>query len=59
MKKKKKEKTKYSRISSLCWALKELWRQSHGFILCLAATVPLTVAGPLVDSLFSKELIKS
>jgi len=52
----KKEK-KYSRISSLAWALKKLWRLDKWFVFFMFAVVPMAVVLPLLHSYFSKELI--
>ncbi len=51
------EKRKYSRISSILWALRKLWRLDRQLVFFIFATVPLAIILPLVESLFSKELI--
>lgn len=52
-----KEKSKYSSISSLVWAIQKLWRLDKWFVFFIFATVPVAVALPLVNSYFSKVLI--
>ena len=54
---KKKEKKKYSKIGSLAWALKKLWRLDKLFVFFMFAVVPIAVVQPLLNSFFSKELI--
>ena len=53
---KKKEK-KYSKIGSLAYALKKLWRMDKLFVFFMFAIVPIAVVQPLLNSFFSKELI--
>jgi len=53
----KKEKKKYSKIGSLAWALKKLWRLDRMFVFFIFAVVPIAVVQPLLNSFFSKELI--
>ncbi|MBR2407470.1 MAG: ABC transporter ATP-binding protein [Lachnospiraceae bacterium] len=53
----KKEKKKYSKIGSLVWALKKLWRLDKMFVFFMFAVVPIAVVQPLLNSFFSKELI--
>lgn len=53
----KKEKQKYSKIGSLAWALKKLWRLDRMFVFFMFAVVPIAVVQPLLNSFFSKELI--
>ena len=54
---KKKEKKKYSKLGSLAWALKKLWRLDRMFVFFIFAVVPIAVVQPLLNSFFSKELI--
>ena len=54
---KKKEKKKYSKLGSLVWALKKLWRLDRMFVFFIFAVVPIAVVQPLLNSFFSKELI--
>ncbi|MBR4866836.1 MAG: hypothetical protein IKU11_09115, partial [Clostridia bacterium] len=53
----KKPKRKYSRLSSLLWAAKYQWKLNRLFIFWVLAQAPIQVVRPLVNSLFSKELI--
>lgn len=57
--KKSRKKLKYSRFSCILWALKNLWRIDKWFVFFIFATVPVTVAIPLLNSYFSKYLIDS
>jgi len=52
-----KQKRKYSRLSSLLWAAKYQWKLNRIFIFWVLAQAPIQVVRPLVNSLFSKELI--
>ncbi len=52
-----KQKRKYSRLSSLLWAAKYQWKLNRLFIFWVLAQAPIQVVRPLVNSLFSKELI--
>ena len=54
---KKKEKKKYSKLGSLVWTLKKLWRLDRMFVFFIFAVVPIAVVQPLLNSFFSKELI--
>ncbi len=54
---KQKKPRKYSRISSLVWALKRLWKMDRVFFFWFLGEIPVAVALPLVSSYFSKVLI--
>ncbi len=54
-----KEKGRYSKLSSLSWALKKLWRLDKKWVLWVFARIPLAVLIPLVSAYFSKVLIDS
>ena len=56
-KKETKKEKKYSKIGSLAWALKKLWRLDRWFVFFMFAVVPIAVVQPLLNSFFSKELI--
>lgn len=56
-KEKKDQKKKYTRLSSLVWAMKKLTRLDKCFVFFIFARVPVAVISPLVESLFSKTLI--
>lgn len=56
-KEKKDQKKKYTRLSSLVWAMKKLARLDKCFVFFIFARVPVAVISPLVESLFSKTLI--
>ena len=56
-KKETKKEKKYSKIGSLVWALKKLWRLDKMFVFFIFAVVPIAVVQPLLNSFFSKELI--
>ena len=51
------KKRKYSRPGSILWAYKKLWKLDARFVIWGFATVPLSVALPLVEAYFSRELI--
>ena len=53
----KKPKRKSSRLSSLLWAAKYQWKLNRIFIFLVLTQAPIQVVRPLVNSLFSKELI--
>lgn len=48
---------KYSKIGSLVWALKKLWKLDWHFVCFIFLSIPVTVVLPLVESYFSKVLI--
>mgnify|MGYP003300379053 FL=1 len=48
---------KYSKIGSLVWALKKLWKLDWHFVGFIFLSIPVTVVLPLVESYFSKVLI--
>lgn len=52
-----KKKAKYSKVSSLVWAMGKLRRLDRRLVLLLFAAVPVKVVCPLVDSVFSRVLI--
>lgn len=61
---KRKEKTEgektgrgYSVVSCFSWALRKQWRLDKKYLFLLFAGIPVAVVSPLVNSLFSKELI--
>ena len=56
-KKETKKEKKYSKLGSLAWALKKLWRLDRMFVFFIFAVVPIAVVQPLLNSFFSKELI--
>lgn len=47
----------YSKIGSLIWALKKLWKLDWHFICFIFLSVPIAVVLPLLESYFSKMLI--
>lgn len=47
----------YSKIGSLVWALKKLWKLDWHFIFFIFLSVPVAVVLPLLESYFSKMLI--
>ena len=47
----------YSKIGSLVWALKKLWKLDWHFVCFIFLSIPVTVVLPLVESYFSKVLI--
>ncbi|MCM1057098.1 MAG: ABC transporter ATP-binding protein/permease [Firmicutes bacterium] len=51
------KKAKYSKMSSLAWAVGRLWRLDKGLVLLTLAAAPVAVAGPLADSFFARILI--
>lgn len=51
------KKRKYSRVSSLVWAMGKLWKLDRRLVLLSFAAVPAAVVSPLVDSFFSGVLI--
>lgn len=51
------KKRKYSRVSSLTWAVGKLWGLDRRLVLLTLAAVPVAVVSPLLDSFFSKVLI--
>lgn len=53
----KSKKRKYSKISSLAWALGKLWKLDRRFVFFIFATAPVSVALSLITSYFSKVLI--
>ena len=58
--KKDKKKTvgrEYNKIDSYAWAFRKLWKLDSMFVLLLIAGVPVAVVYPLVQSLFTRELI--
>lgn len=54
-----KKKRKYTRRSSLAWAIRKLWRLDKSFLFWVFASVPVAILLPLVGSYFSKYLIDS
>ena len=48
---------KYSSISSIAWAVKNLWKLDRRLLLLAFLEVPVKVAIPLVGTYFSKILI--
>ena len=48
---------KYSKLSSLWWAVQKMWRLDRPFIFYVLIFIPLAVVPPLVRSYFSKLLI--
>ncbi|MCH5334115.1 MAG: ABC transporter ATP-binding protein [Agathobacter sp.] len=56
---KAKKKRGDSKISSIVWAIKNLWQLDKAFVFFVAAAIPLGVVMPLAGSWFSKELIDS
>ena len=56
-KEKKDQKKKYTRLSSLVWAMKKLAELDKCFVFFIFARVPVVVISPLAESLFSKTLI--
>ena len=48
---------KYSKIGSLIWALKKVWRLDWHFVCFIFLSIPVAVVLPLVKSYFSKILI--
>lgn len=57
MKDSSEKKKRYSRTDSLAWAMKWLWRLDKGLIFFGLAAVPVALAGPLLESYFSRILI--
>lgn len=53
----KDQKRRYSKISSIFWAVKYIWRTDHNFIFFVFASVPIAVILPLIEAYFPKELI--
>lgn len=51
------KKRKYSRVSSLVWAMGKLWKLDRRLVLLSFAAVPAAVVSPLLDSFFSGVLI--
>lgn len=51
------KKRKYFKPGSILWAYKKLWRLDARFVFWSFATVPLSVALPLLEAYFSRELI--
>lgn len=52
-----KEKKGYSRMGSILYALKNIWRIEHGYLILILVGGPLTMISPLVNSFFTKVLI--
>ena len=50
-------KRKYSRIGSILWALRKLWRLDPHFIFFIFFAVPFAIVFPLATSYFSKVLL--
>ena len=48
---------KYSKIGSLIWALKKVWKLDWHFVCFIFLSIPVAVVLPLVKSYFSKILI--
>ena len=53
----RKAKRKYSRIGSIFWALRRLWRLDRRFVFYMFAAIPFTLGVPLATSYFSKVLL--
>ena len=53
----KKEKRKYSRIGSIVWALKRLWKIDNRFVFYIFSAVPFILVVPLASSYFTKLLL--
>lgn len=51
------KKQKYSRMGSILWALKRLWKIDHRFVFYIFSEIPFRVAVPFITSYFSKVLI--
>lgn len=54
-----KNKRKYSRIGSIIWALKRLWKTDNRFVFYIFMAVPFIVAVPLAMSYFTKLLLEA
>lgn len=52
-----KKKHKYTKIGTLFWALKRLWKLDKWFVLTVFAGIPVAVLIPLVNAYFPKVLI--
>lgn len=53
----KKQAKKYSKIGSICWAMKNLWELDKKFVFFIFAIVPATIILPLVQGYFPKVLL--
>ncbi len=53
----KKEKRKYSRIGSIVWALKRLWKIDNRFVFYIFSHAPFAIIAPLASSYFTKLLL--
>ena len=54
-----KKKPKYSKIGSLIWGIKNLWKIDKSFVFFIFASVPVAVILPLVSSYFTKSIVDS
>lgn len=57
MEKKERKKRRYSRVSSIIWALGKLWELDFKFVFFLFVGVPLAVIIPLIEAYFPKVLL--
>lgn len=55
----KKEKSKYSLFSNICYALRNIWKWDKAFYLFFIPSIPLAVLMPLAATYFPKILIDS
>ena len=54
-----KKERKYSTVSSLAWAIKNLWKIDKRFVFFIFANVPISLVSPLITSYLSKYMIDS
>jgi len=52
-----KDKKKYNKVGSLCWAVRKLWLIDRNFVVFIFAGVPVEIVLPLLESFFIKSLI--